>query len=91
MKPRPVAYALGVLAMALLFAGIVKGVTGITLGTGGAISCGSALRPVTTKVDLCRPLVSTAQTGSIVLIAAGAVAVVGCLLAHRATKKTSAE
>ena len=45
VKPRPVAYALGVFALVLLFYGVVKGVAGVTTGKGGVLSCGSAIRP----------------------------------------------
>jgi hypothetical protein len=87
VKPRPVAYVLGTLALVLLFVTMTKAAGTVNFrGAGGTQSCGSVLSP-TNRIDfaeLCDPSVRTARGGVVMFGIATVLAGLGRFLAHRA-------
>lgn len=89
MKPRPVAYVLGVCSLAMLALAIWRGTSSIPLAQGA--SCGSAILPTSDLYERSRPAaqgpcfqqINSARVAAVLFFVAFIVAAVGCAVAHK--------
>ena len=87
MKPRPVAYALGVFALVTFAMGLWNLFDDLPSVKG--VPCGSPVAPNA----VCEGFVNVgvARAGAAAFLVVAALAGVGSVVAHRAAKKTAAE